>query len=153
MEIYQIVNACLVMKDAVASIYNKFTELVPEEKGFWRNLYEDEKRHRCSIVETTDTGVFDDMQVSDLSTLLFDKTRKLLENINNEINLKPVSMEDALKTALEIERAVGETFANELVVDLSAADNKAFLEILTDGKTHIAKIEDMMIKKGFLKLS
>jgi hypothetical protein len=155
MEIYQIINACLVMKDAVASIYSEFTQLFPEEKEFWQDLYEGEKRHKCFIIETADRGIFDDMQVADLQLPmpLFDRTRKLLENISNQINLNPVSVKDALKIALKIEETVGETFADELITNVSTANNKAFPEILTEGKTHIAKIKDMMIKKGFLKLS
>ena len=55
--------------------------------------------------------------------------------------------------ALQIEETKVEAFTNELIANLSSADSKAFLQILMDEKTHIAKIENMMIEKGFLRLS
>jgi len=82
-----------------------------------------------------------------------DRTKTFITNISNQINFSPVSLEDALKMALKIEETMVEAFTNELIANLSPSDNKAFLELLMEEKTHIAKVKNMMIQKGFLKLS
>ena len=84
---------------------------------------------------------------------LLDRTEKFIANINNHIEINPVSFEEALNMALQIEETKVEAFTNELIANLSVADSGAFLQLLMDEKTHIAKIENMMIEKGFIKLS
>ena len=95
------------------------------------------------------------MQTADLgfSMPLLDRTQTFIANINNHIGINPVSLEEALNMALQIEETKVEAFTNELIVNLSAADSGAFLQLLMEEKTHIAKIRNMMIEKGFLKLS
>jgi rubrerythrin len=155
MEIYQVINGCLVMEDTVASIYSYFVQLFPEEKAFWKDLYEDEKSHTSFLIEAADSGNFDKMQAADLgfSMPLLDRTQKFISNVMSRIKLNPVSLEDALNMALKIEETTVEAFTNELMVCLSPADKNAFLNLLMQEKTHIAKIKNRMIEKGFLKLA
>ena len=155
MEIYQLVNVCLVTEAAVASIYNRFMQLFPQEKDFWEDLYKDEKEHTSFLIGAADSGRFDEMQTVDLgfSTHLLDRTRTFIANISNQIEFNPVSLENALKMALKIEETMVEAFTNELIANLSPSDNNGFLKMLMEEKTHIAKIKNMMIEKGFLKLS
>lgn len=155
MEIYQLINGCLVMEDTVASIYERFMQLFPQEKDFWEDLYKDEKSHTSFLIEAADSGKFDDMQTADLgfSMPLLDRTRIFVNNISNNIKFNPVSLEDALNMALKIEETMLEAFTNELIACLPVSDNNAFLQMLMEEKTHIAKINNMMIKKCFLKLS
>jgi hypothetical protein len=155
MEIYQLVNGCLAAEHAVASIYSRFMFLFPQEKEFWEDLYEDEKKHSSFLMEVADSGRFDEMQAAALgfSIPLLDRTRTFITNISNHIDFNPVSLEDALKMSLKIEETMVEAFTNELIANLSSADRKAFLQMLMEEKTHIAKIKNMMIEKGFLRLS
>ena len=155
MEIDQLVRGCLVVELAAASIYSSLMHLFPQEKYFWDDLYKDEKRHISFLIEAADSGRFDEMQTADLgfSMPLLDRTEKFIANISNHIGINPVSLEEALNMALQIEETKVEAFTNELIANLSAADSKAFLQILMEEKTHIAKIKNMMIEKGFLKLS
>lgn len=81
------------------------------------------------------------------------RTRTFIENISNSIKSSSVSLQDALNMALQIEEAVVEAFTHELIACLSSSDNTTFLQMLMEEKTHIAKIKNMMIEKGFLKLS
>ena len=155
MEIYQLVKGCLVVELAVASIYSNLMYLFPQKRDFWDDLYKDEKRHISFLIETSDSGSFDEMQTADLgfSMPLLDRTQTFIANISNHIGPGPVSLEDALKMALQIEETKVEAFANELIANLSSADNEAFLQLLMEEKTHIAKVKNMMIEQGFLKLS
>jgi hypothetical protein len=155
MEIDQLVRGCLVVELAVATVYSDLMHLFPQEKYFWDDLHKDEKRHISFLIEAADSGRFDEMQTADLgfSMPLLDRTEKFIANISNHIGINPVSLEEALNMALQIEETKVEAFTNELIANLSAADSKAFLQILMEEKTHIAKIKNMMIEKGFLKLS
>ena len=155
MDIDQLVKGCLVVELAAASIYSSLMQLFPQEKYFWGDLYKDEKRHISFLIEAADSGRFDEMQTADLgfSMPLLDRTQIFIANINNHIGINPVSFEEALNMALQIEETKVEAFTNELIANLSAADSGAFLQLLMEEKTHIAKIENMMIDKGFLKLS
>jgi len=155
MVMHQLVKGCLFVEIAVASIYSSLMQLLPQEEYFWDDLYKDEKRHISFLIEATDSGRFDKMETADLgfSMPLLDRTEKFIANINNHIEINPVSFEEALNMALQIEETKVEAFTNELIANLSAADSGAFLQLLMDEKTHIAKIENMMIENGFLKLS
>ncbi|MEW6003027.1 MAG: hypothetical protein AB1638_10330 [Nitrospirota bacterium] len=155
MEIYQLVNCCLFLEKAVASIYSDFMQLFPEEKDFWEALFKDEKRHVSFLIETADQGKFDEMQTKDLplSMPLYDRTREFVKNINDHIKFDLLSLEDALKIALKLEETMFEIFINQLIANLSPADNEAFLQMFTEERTHIDKIRDMMMKKGFSKLA
>ena len=155
MVIDQLVKGCLVVELAVATIYSDLMHLFPQEKYFWDDLYKDEKRHISFLIEAADSGRFDEMQTADLgfSMPLLDRTEKFIVNINNHIGINPVSLEESLNMALQIEETKVEAFANELIANLSAADSGAFLQLLMEERTHIAKIKNMMIEKGFLKLS
>ena len=143
------------MELAVASIYSTLTYLFPQEKDFWDGLYKDEKRHISFLIEIADSGRFDEMQTADLgfSMPMLDRTEKFITNINTHIGNNPVSLEEALDMAFQMEETKVEAFTNELIANLSAADSTAFLQLLMEEKTHIAKIKNMMIEKGFLKLS
>jgi len=155
MEICQLINFCCVTEEVVASIYSRFMQLFPQEKDFWEDLYKDEKKHTSFLIEVSDSGRFDEMHTEDLgfSEPLLDRTKTFITNISNQINFSPVSLEDALKMALKIEETMVEAFTNELIANLSPNDNNAFLQLLMEEKTHIAKVKNMMIEKGFLKLS
>jgi len=155
MEIYQIVKECLVVELAVAAIYSSLKHLFPQKRDFWDDLYKDERRHISFLIETSDSGGFDEMQIADLgfSMTLLDRTQTFIANISNHIGTNPISLEEALNMALQMEETKVEAFANELIANLSSADSGAFLQLVIEEKTHIAKIKNMMIEQGFLKLS
>ena len=41
----EIINGCIKVESAAASIYSKLMQLFPEEHDFWEVLYNDEKQH------------------------------------------------------------------------------------------------------------
>ena len=92
------------------------------------------------------------MFISTDNNHIFYRTRKFVENIMNQIKFNPLSLEEALKIALKLEETLVETFTNYLIANLSP-NRKAIIEMLIEERSHIDKIKEMMIKKGFLKLS
>jgi len=155
MEINQLIDGCLEIELAVASIYSRFAQLFLQENVFWEDLYNDERGHISFLIEAGESGRFDEMLTEDagFSMPLIDRTRTFIANESYRIEVNPVSLEDALRMAMEIEQTKVEAFANELIANLSPADNEAFLRILMDERTHVAKIRNMMIRKGLLKFS
>jgi rubrerythrin len=156
MKTHELINGCNEIEKAVASIYSKFMQLFPDEKDFWEDLFKDEIGHSFFLIDALNYGIFNGQDTVDfpLSMSHVTKTMKFAENINKHIEFNPVSLEDALKTALKLEETMVEIFANDLIAMLSTPDNESFLQnILMEERSHIDKIRDMMIKKGFSKLS
>jgi bacterioferritin (cytochrome b1) len=77
--------------------------------------------------------------------------------VQEHIKLKQISFKDALKMSLILEEAMVETFMNEVMVALNSSDDKSFNreldDILIEERGHVSKIKNMMIKKGYLKLT
>lgn len=70
------------------------------------------------------------------------------------IKTDPVTLEEALRIAHQLEESMVETFTNEMTANLFASDYESLSQKITAAeKLHISKIEDMMIGKGFLQVS
>ncbi len=150
------INNCIAMEQAVASIYSSFLQLFPEEKFFWEDLLKDEMQHESWLSEANYVESIDLLPSTDLlpSMKFVENSLSFAENISRHIKANPVTLEYALKISLKLEESMVETFANELIANLFAFDYESLSEkILMAERLHIDKIEDMMIKKGFLKLS
>ncbi len=154
--IYDLIKGCIAVEKTAASIYDTFMQLFPKEKNFWEDLFKDETDHISFLTDADSLGIFDELQtiVLPLSIQLVEKTIKFALDIYRDIHLNPVSLENALKMALKLEETTVETFTNEAISSLLFSENQPFYEkILLTERLHIDKIKDMMIKKGFIKLS
>jgi len=143
------------MENASAFIYSKFMQLFPKEKDFWEDLFNDEMSHSSFLNDVEYYEMFNGLQISDLplSISLIEKTLKFVEKISEHIKFNPVSFEDALRIALKIEETMVEIFTNDLI-SIAITNNESFLEkIFRDERLHVDKIKNMMIKKGYLKVS
>jgi len=156
MEMHEFINGCIAMEKAAELVYSHFMQLFPQEKDFWGDLVRDEIGHASFLIDADNLGLFDKLKMTyaPLSMPLLDKTLKFAENINNKIRFNPVSLEDAFKMSLKLEESILETFANNLIGSLLTDPKKSpFDKLLTETRLHADKIRDMMIQKGFLKLS
>jgi len=143
------------MENASAFIYSKFMQLFPKEKDFWEDLFNDEMSHSSFLNDVEYYEMFNGLQISDLplSISLIEKTLKFVEKISEHIKFNPVSFEDALRIALKIEETMVEIFTNDLI-SIAITNNESFLEkIFRDERLHVDKIKNMMIQKGYLKVS
>ena len=155
MKIHDLINGCIAMENASAFIYSKFMQLFPKEKDFWEDLFNDEMSHSSFLNDVEYYEMFNGLQISDLplSISLIEKTLKFVEKISEHIKFNPVSFEDALRIALKIEETMVEIFTNDLI-SIAITNNESFLEkIFRDERLHVDKIKNMMIKKGYLKVS
>lgn len=144
------------MEKAVASIYGFFMQLFPEERPFWEDLFKDEMQHQSWLMDSHFFESIDLLPSTDIlpSMELIKSSLQIAADTSRRIKSGPVTLEEALKTALRLEKLMVETFANELMANVFASGYQSLGEkILFAERLHIGKIEDMMIERGFLQLS
>jgi rubrerythrin len=155
MEMNDFINGCIAMEKAAELVYSNFMQLFPQDKDFWGDLVKDEIGHSSFLIDANNHGLFDKIKLTyaPLSMPLLEKTLKFAENINSQIRFNPVSLEDAFKVALKLEESILETFTNNLMGALLTDPKSSFDRLLNETRLHADKIRDMMIQKGFLKLT
>lgn len=156
MEQQNIINGCIAVEEAIASLYRTFMDIFPKEKLFWQDLYRDELQHAAMLSNGLNAAAIDLLPSKDLlpSVKLIESTLDYARKLNAHIKSNPVPLEEALKTALRIEESMVEIFANELLANIFAQDYESLSRrLFTAECIHKDKIERMMIEKGFLKVS
>ena len=156
MELQEFINGCIVVEQTVASIYRTFMDLFSEERSFWQDLYRDELEHSFWLSDSIQAEAIELIPSQDTLPSL-ELIRSTIDFANGQlvhIKSNPLTLEKALKIALQLEESMVETFTNEVTAHLFAFDYESLSNRITAAeKLHINKIEDMMISKGFLQLS
>jgi len=156
MEQQNIINGCIAVEEAAASLYKTFMDLFPGERSFWQDLHMDEVEHAAMLSNSTYSETIDLLPSQDMlpSVEQLESTIDFARRRNDFIKANPITFEEALKTAHRLEQSMAEIFANELLPHLMAQDYESLSRKLFQAeKIHIGKIEDMMIKMGFLQMS
>jgi hypothetical protein len=156
MDLTNVINGCIQMEQTVASIYSMFMQLFPEEEIFWGDLFRDETDHASWLTDANFIESIDLLPSNDIlpSMKQIENSLRFADNKRVQIRSNPVTLEEALRIALKLEGTMVETFTNELKANLFASDYSSLCEkLLIAEKLHIDKIEDMMLKKGFLQLT
>lgn len=150
------INGCRAVEEEVASIYRTFADFFPQYRAFWEDLYRDELEHSLWLSDSANSEAIDLLPSEDLlpSMDIIERTLAYARMKSRHIKTNPVTFEEALKTALQLEESMVETFTNEMKANLFAQDYESLSQKITAAeKLHISKIEDMMIRKGFLQVS
>ena len=156
MDLKDVIDGCIKMEQTVASIYSIFMQLFPEEKIFWEDLLRDESDHASWLTDASYIESIDLLPSNDIlpSKKQIENSLRFADNKRDQVKLNPVTMEEALNIALRLEETMVEAFANELKANVLSSDFNTLCEkLLIAEKLHIDKIEDMMLKKGFLQLT
>jgi len=146
-----IINGCIKVESAAASIYSKLKQLFPEEQDFWEKLYSEEKEHISFLNDVKSLGLSDEVQRMNLlpSKTMIKDALKLANKISIIISNTPVTFKEALKLSLELEESMVETYTNKLIASLLSCDNEAsFNSFVTNGKAHEDRIKKMLQKAG-----
>lgn len=149
MEQTDIVNGCIKVENAVASIYSNLLQVFPENKEFWEGLLNDEREHIAFFTDVKSQGLITEMEKMDLppSMNIIQKNLKLLDKVSKRINDEPISMKNALKLALKLEESIVETYTNELIAKLLSCENEtSYEELINSEKTHVDKIRKKLQK-------
>jgi rubrerythrin len=159
MELSDRLNGCIAIEKAVASIYDTFMKLFPNEKDFWESLVKDEFEHSSFLKDAESLKVIDYLPSEAQPPLIpfIVKTLEYAQITHKRIMCNPVSLEEALNIALTLEQSMVETYTNELIADSHADNNKSYFrdveKMIIGERGHISKIKNLMIKKGFLQTS
>lgn len=156
MELTNFINGCRAVEEAVAAIYRAFADLFPQYRSFWEDLYRDELEHSFWLSNTLNAEAIDLLPSEDLMPTMdvINRTVAFALGKSQYIKKNPVTFEEALRIALQMEESMVETFTNEIAANLFAYDYESLSQkIVAAEKLHINKIEDLMISRGFLQLS
>ena len=159
MEINDRIRGCIQIEQTVASIYNDFMTLYPAEKEFWEGLFYDEVEHAAFLNDVNYLEMVTELpkEISLAKSPFIEKTMEFALTVKNQIKFKRLSFEEALKLSLILEESMVETFMNELMVVLNNSDDKSYNrdvdKMLIEERGHVSKIKNMMIKKGYLKMT
>ena len=147
----EIINGCIKVESAAASIYSKFMQLFPENQDFWEGLYNDEKEHISFLSDVKSLDLSDEVQKMNLlpSKSMIKEVLKLSDKISKKISNGHVTFKEALKLSLKLEESMVETYTNKLISSLLSCDNEAsFNTFITSERTHEEKIIKMLKKAG-----
>ena len=156
MELVQLINGCITVEEAAASLYRMFMDIFPDDRDFWEDLYKDEIEHSFWLMSGSRSEVIELLPSKNLMPSMghVDHTLKFIQGKIVQAKNNPVTFEAALRTALEIEESMVEIFTNEITANLLATDHRSLnAKLIAAEKIHVTKIEDMMISRGFLQLS
>jgi len=147
----ELINGCIKVESAAASIYSKLMQLFPEKQNFWEGLYNDEKEHISFLSDVKSLGLGDEVHKMNLlpTKPMIKEALKLANSINKKISNGSVTFKEALRLTLELEESMVETYTNKLISTLLACDNEtSFNSFITNGKDHEKKIKKMLKKAG-----
>jgi rubrerythrin len=141
------INGCIKIEKSAASIYKNLMKKFPEEKEFWKRLFDDEVEHSSFFSDVKSLGLIADMQKMDSkpSMPIINAALRSTGSIIKKITKRSLSLEDALKMALKLEETMVETYTNKLIAKLLTCENEpSYKKIISDERKHINKIKNMM---------
>ena len=142
-----IINGCMKVEKTAAAIYQKLMIKFPEERDFWKELFDDEKNHISFLKDVKSLGLTDVMEKTDPlpSKKIINEALRLADDLKVKISSDSVSLKKALAMALKLEESIVETYTNKLIADLLACEGGvSHKKVVADEKTHIRKIKKMM---------
>jgi rubrerythrin len=150
MDAYTLLDKCVKVEKAATSIYHNFMRLLPEDRDFWKDLFDDEVQHVSFLNDVKALGITEELQKLEIPPSIesIEKTLALAERITEKTASGPLSREYALAMALELEESIAETYVNRLIASLLACDDdKDYKTMVADEKRHIDKIRKMINEK------
>ncbi len=155
MGIRQKINCCISIEQVASSLYSTFMKKFPKERGFWKDLYEDEEDHVSFLKGVNYFGIITKVPTRVQPPPLTSIKEDLIfaRDLKKQVKSQAISLEKALKMALKLEEIMAEIFTNDLIAEARSGNDKLFTldleRILRSEKTHIKKIKTMIKKKGY----
>jgi hypothetical protein len=140
---------CVDLEIAVSLIYKEFMLMFPDESAFWGQLAEEEENHARlylagDILKVT--GEFSGIRFP--PSVFITKTLEFTGQIQEQIRNRPITLKEALDMALKLEK----TIAESIVFNFPESSNSVIAnlrKIITDTESHVDRIEQFRIEKGF----
>jgi rubrerythrin len=142
---------CIAIETMTADVYHSLARLFPGDRDFWKSLAASEENHSKLLLagarELGEGNAANDLVPESLS--LIDETFRLISRINKRIEMKDLSLEEAIELALEAETSTAEHY---LQMILSERDSHPFLArlctVLPEEKMHMDLLSDFRRLKG-----
>jgi hypothetical protein len=154
MEVQSRILGCIEVENAVIEIYKTLKNFYPEEKDFWDGLIADEIEHIAVLRANQFIDDFYELKDEDhpppLDLII--KTLAFAHEFIRKMKETPVGLEEALRISLSIEESMAESFVGFLMIEDNSR-NEGFEKVLMDERSHVNKIRNFMIDRGFTKLS
>ena len=142
-----LIHGCMKVEKSAASTYKKLMKKFPENKEFWKELFNDEINHLSFLNDVKSLGLIDVMHKLDSlpSIAIINETVKMADDLTAKIIADSISLKKVLVMALKLEESMAETYTNKLIANLiSCEDEVSYKKIVADEKKHINKIKKMM---------
>jgi len=140
---------CVDVEVAASLIYKKFMLMFPDEAGFWGQLAREEEDHaRLYLAGDILKVIGEYAGIQFPPSAFIQKTIEFTQQIREQIETRPVTLKEALDMALKLENTIMES----IVFNLPDSDNpviRNLRKIFTDTESHIDRIENFRIEKGF----
>jgi rubrerythrin len=154
MEVQSRILGCIEVENAAIEIYKPLKNFYPEEKDFWNGLIADEIEHVAVLRANQFMDDYYELQPEDHPPPmeLIIKTIAFAHDFIRKMKETPVGLEEALRICLSIEESMAESFVGFLMIEDNSS-KEGFEKVLMDERSHVNKIRNFMINKGFIKLS
>lgn len=154
MELQSRILGCIEVQNAVIEIYRALKNFYPKEKDFLDGLIADEIEHIAVLRANQFMDDCYELKPEDYPPPmnLITKTIAFAHEFINKIKVSPVSLEEALRISLLIEESMAESFVGLLMIE-DNSNKEGFENVLMDERSHVNKIRNLMINKGFIRLS
>jgi rubrerythrin len=139
------IEACIDVENAVAEIYNAFSNNFPEARSFFRELSKEEENHATVLAVARGyhrIGKLPERAVPSSLPEIYG-TLDLARNIKDKVKSREISLEEAIEMSLSIENSKAEAYLQETLIkerDERVISN--LKKLLIDEKSHIEKINE-----------
>lgn len=142
---------CFAVEMASSEIYGEFMQMFPEDSEFWGGLSREEQDHANFLVSG---DVFEFIGEGEGSmplppSIFIDKTLVFIDGVKARIRNETLTLEKALQIALTLETSIVESYIFEMETAKAGSYLERFRRLLVDSRSHVDKVKDYMIKKGY----
>jgi len=149
-QISDVMKACIELEQSVASLYRHYSELFPEDRVFWSQLHVEEKNHasilRMALDSFSRRQVLPNGMLPESMEGIHDARERILKlKAANKTN--PPDRRQALQTAYELERAIGEEHYNRFMEKRAESNiESVFQQLNRNDKDHAQRIADYLAR-------
>jgi rubrerythrin len=145
------IEACIDVENAVAEIYNSFSNNLPAARSFFRELSKEEENHATVLAVAMGYHRMERLPEHVVPESLPEiyGTLDLARNIQDKVKSRDISLEEALEMSLSIEKSKAEAYLQETLIkerDERVISN--LKKLLVDEKSHIEKITEFRKNHG-----
>jgi DNA-binding ferritin-like protein len=150
-EISERIEVCIAVENAVADIYNSFSNMFPEARIFFKELSKEEEDHATILMVAKAYHRVGKLPEHIVPGPLPDiyGTLDHVRNVKERVKSDDISLKEALDIAAEIEDAVAESLLQETL--RKETDERVILnlkKLMLESKTHSQRIREFRNRRG-----